>query len=284
MNLSNTATLESRLSEIDDRAEFAFILKPDFTEKEKERILLLSLLIKPDSLLHWRVFLGLPDDDHFAHEIAELKHKYGNLDKAFASASADDFQKQKKRVRAVCSRIVDARKFLHEHPPDSVTVLSVIDELFPSDDDELETVRKILDQLIEEKDTPGVLYNKFVDYIRTVPYEDGTVRVMTLMASKGLEADHVYILGCNAGNIPGSNRSSHISDFEHKEEQRRFLYVGFTRAKKSLTASWSQLIPFRQAKGHYTASVGTVKIAGKLYSRVGISEFLQDLKGITWEH
>ena len=75
-----------------------------------------------------------------------------------------------------------------------------------------------------------------------------------------------------------------MMDQEHREEQRRLLYVGFTRAKKSLSVSWSQLILFGQAKGHYTASVGTVKIAGKTYSRVGISDFLQDLKGITWEH
>jgi DNA helicase II / ATP-dependent DNA helicase PcrA len=268
---------------MNDEAKFAFILKPEFNEKEKERVLLFSLLVKRDSLLHIRAYVGLADDNHFAPEIAELKHRYGSLANVFKSASRDDFPKQKRRVRTVCSRIIDLHKFLEEHAPDSITVDTVIEELFPAEDQELQSVRKMLDQLREQEDTPEILYSKFVDYIRTVPHEEDTVRVMTLMASKGLEADHVYILGCNAGNLPGSNRSAHITDFEHQEEQRRLLYVGFTRAKKSLTVSWSRYMPFRQSKGHHTGSVGTIKIDGKVYSRVAISPFLQDLSGVTWE-
>ncbi len=100
---------------------------------------------------------------------------------------------------------------------------------------------------------------------------------MTLIASKGLEAEHVFIMGCNDGNIPGDNRSAYLSDHEYKQEQRRLLYVGVTRAKKGLTMSWSRNIPFRQSRGHYTRSVRTVTIGGVRYSQVGLSEFLQDV-------
>jgi superfamily I DNA/RNA helicase len=107
---------------------------------------------------------------------------------------------------------------------------------------------------------------------------------MTLMASKGLEAHHVYIIGCNAGNIPGQNRSAILTDYEYRAEQRRLLYVGFTRASMSLTVSWSTYIPFEQAKGQHTESVGTSKFGKKnLVAKVGMSDFLQDLPHITWE-
>ena len=262
---------------------FAFVLKPEFTEKEKEGILLFGLLVKPDSLLHLRAYLGLADNNHFAAEVKKLKEKHGNLANVLKSALGEDYPARRQRIRTVCNRIARLRNFLAAHVEGSATAATILDELFPEGDSEVAGVRKILSQLKEEEDTPAALYGNFVDYIRRVPYDANTVRVMTLMASKGLEEDHVYIMGCNAGNIPGSNRSSHLSDHEHLEEQRRLLYVAFTRAKKSLAVSWSRLIPFHQSRGHYTASVGTTKIGGKLFSRLGISPFLQDLSDVTWE-
>lgn len=82
-------------------------------------------------------------------------------------------------------------------------------------------------------------------------------------------------MGCNDGNIPGNNRSVYLTDHEHKQEQRRLLFVGVTRAKKSLTVTWSRNILFSQSPGHYTGSVRTVTIDGERYSQVGLSEFLQ---------
>jgi len=196
-----------------------------------------------------RAYVGLTDDDHFAPEIAELKHRYGNLTNVFRSASPDDVPKQKKRIRGVCGRIVELRKVIDAHDPQSTTADQIIDELFPVDEQELQSVRNILDQLREDDDTPETLYSTFVDYIRTVPHEDGIVRVMTLMASKGLEADHVYILGCNAGNIPGSNRSAHITDFEHKPTGR-FKPEGFGKIGQFVSAGRTATPALRERNNH----------------------------------
>jgi len=117
----------------------------------------------------------------------------------------------------------------------------------------------------------------------TRPSLDGTVRVMTLMASKGLQADHVYIIGCNSGNIPGENRSVHLSEAEHRQEQLRLLYVGFTRAARTLMVSWAREIPFRQARGHNTPAVRTIRRRGQPpVAVVGLSDFLQNLNA-QWE-
>lgn len=59
--------------------------------------------------------------------------------------------------------------------------------------------------------------------------EQRFVQIMTLHASKGLEFDNVWILGCEDGNLP------HIDSSE--EDERRLLYVGMTRARNRLILS-----------------------------------------------
>ncbi|MDR1072510.1 MAG: UvrD-helicase domain-containing protein, partial [Treponema sp.] len=64
------------------------------------------------------------------------------------------------------------------------------------------------------------------------------VRLMTMHASKGLEAEHVFIPALEDGILPftlyGDTRDSHI------EEERRLLYVAMTRAKRGLYLSWAK--------------------------------------------
>ncbi|MGB4109327.1 MAG: 3'-5' exonuclease, partial [Desulfomonilia bacterium] len=64
-----------------------------------------------------------------------------------------------------------------------------------------------------------------------------SVSVMTLHMSKGLEFDHVFILGLEEGLLPHA-RSMDTS--REIEEERRLLYVGITRARKEVTLSWSR--------------------------------------------
>jgi DNA helicase-2/ATP-dependent DNA helicase PcrA len=61
------------------------------------------------------------------------------------------------------------------------------------------------------------------------------VQLMTVHAAKGLEFDCVFITGLEEGLFPHENA---MSDFEGLEEERRLMYVGITRAQKSLNISW----------------------------------------------
>lgn len=263
--------------------DLLFVNKPKFGDSEQGKVLLFSLVANPNSLLHARCYLGVGDSDHYAEEIRDIKDTYeGSLATAMQRASPSDFSKRKKRICRICEKIEELRLFINAHSNNG-SLDQLIDELFPIDDTSLSDIRKILLSLRESEDNAKTLYSKFVDYIRTVPHSDNTVRVMTIMLSKGLEVDHVYIMGCNDGNIPGRNRSNYLSDHEYKEEQRRLLYVGFTRAKKSLTVSWSRFIPFGEARANYTEILGTYTINGEKHAKVGLSEFLQDLSGIYWE-
>ncbi len=67
--------------------------------------------------------------------------------------------------------------------------------------------------------------------------ETHSVVLMTLHAAKGLEFDHVAIVGLNEDLLP-SARSAH--DPDGMEEERRLLYVGITRARERLVLSYAR--------------------------------------------
>lgn len=62
-----------------------------------------------------------------------------------------------------------------------------------------------------------------------------TVTISTIHAVKGLEFEHVYVVGCSEGLIPFGSSSSQ----ESLEEERRLMYVAVTRAEKTLHLSYA---------------------------------------------
>ena len=69
--------------------------------------------------------------------------------------------------------------------------------------------------------------------IDTVDPNADRVFLMTLHSAKGLEFDHVYMVGMDDGLFP-SYRSIVDDDQDEIEEERRLCYVGITRAKREL--------------------------------------------------
>ncbi len=63
------------------------------------------------------------------------------------------------------------------------------------------------------------------------------VRLMTVHAAKGLEFDHVYVIGMEDGVFPHQNALAE----NRMEEERRLMYVAMTRARYQLTLSYARV-------------------------------------------
>ena len=76
------------------------------------------------------------------------------------------------------------------------------------------------------------------------------VRLSTLHAAKGLEFGHVFLVGVEEGLLPhrGNEDDEPAMRSLRIEEERRLMYVGVTRAQKSLSISWCR--KRRRAREH----------------------------------
>lgn len=66
------------------------------------------------------------------------------------------------------------------------------------------------------------------------------VAIATIHAAKGLEWDHVVVLGAREGGLPSEHTLRAPAEAQKAllEEERRLLYVATTRARKSLLFTW----------------------------------------------
>lgn len=120
--------------------------------------------------------------------------------------------------------------------PESESALQNIEELLGS------MRRKIEIEVLEEDSEPSL--EKWLQNVSLLTDMDegetekkNWVTLMTVHASKGLEFDHIFIVGMEENLFP--NVTS-LTNPEQLEEERRLFYVAITRAKKSATISFTQ--------------------------------------------
>jgi len=116
-------------------------------------------------------------------------------------------------------------KKYYDQLPDSLDRVSNIDEFYG-----------LFRDLIKEN--PGMNIDDFLNDLALQSDQDTidveNISIMSIHASKGLEFDHLYVIGMEEGFFPLVGDGSDI------EEERRLGYVAITRAKEELTLSYSQ--------------------------------------------
>jgi DNA helicase-2/ATP-dependent DNA helicase PcrA len=90
---------------------------------------------------------------------------------------------------------------------------------------------------------PGVSLSIFLEEVALIsdldnlPESQNAVTMMTLHAAKGLEFPNVFLIGLEEGIFPHSRS---LLEPEQLEEERRLMYVGITRAEKSLNLTFAR--------------------------------------------
>lgn len=98
----------------------------------------------------------------------------------------------------------------------------------------------------------------------------GSVTLMTLHASKGLEFPSVYIIGIESGLIPHERAvtDGNVSSFE---EERRLLFVGITRAMQNLTLTQTSERTFRGMRRTTISSPFIAELQGVIDRKASVA-------------
>ena len=116
-------------------------------------------------------------------------------------------------------------KSIYENMPDHAERIQNIDEFYGLFRDFI-------------KQNPEASLDEFLNELTLQSEQDEvegeSIYIMSIHASKGLEFDHLFVIGLEEGFLPL------IGDGSDIEEERRLGYVSFTRAKETLTLSHVQ--------------------------------------------
>ena len=120
--------------------------------------------------------------------------------------------------------------------PESISRIENIEELINGIKDFIEGEKEVVDSkatlsdFLEDVALASELDKDINDYQKKVS-------LMTIHLAKGLEFNHVYIVGLEEDLFPSAMSSSTRADLE---EERRLFYVALTRAKKKVTITYAK--------------------------------------------
>ncbi|MFH1605916.1 MAG: ATP-dependent DNA helicase UvrD2 [Nanoarchaeota archaeon] len=104
-----------------------------------------------------------------------------------------------------------------------------------------------LSQLLKSRNIKHIVRSD--EQRRSVLAGSDDVTLATIHAIKGLEADTVFVIGCNGLNFP-CRGSEHpvvdmvkVDEYDKEEEERRLFYVAMSRAKNTLFLTYSGTRP-----------------------------------------
>ncbi|MCE9530853.1 MAG: UvrD-helicase domain-containing protein [Planctomycetes bacterium] len=157
-------------------------------------------------------------------------------------------------------KLIKELRGLLEHAPEEI-IKAVIEQTGykemlkssndPDDQDRLANVEELVTAARQfSVENPAASLGDFLEQITLASDVDAwddqqdCVSVMTLHSSKGLEFPIVYVMAVEEGILP-HERSLRDTKGDEKEEERRLLFVGMTRAMKELNLTHARLRDFR---------------------------------------
>jgi len=150
--------------------------------------------------------------------------------------------------------------------PESISRIENIEELINGIKDFIEGEKEVVDSkatlsdFLEDVALASELDKNINDYQKKVS-------LMTIHLAKGLEFNHVYIVGLEEDLFPSAMSSTTRADLE---EERRLFYVALTRAKKKVTITYAKT-RYRWGKLNDCEPSRFIKEIDKTYTNYNLS-------------
>lgn len=187
--------------------------------------------------------------DRWVDEVHQARRQSGAsyLEALRSLESLEVYQRQK-----VDQLITDLRKIQFQTPFQALKTIrqeigydKYLEEYATKTGNDLKTVSEPLDELEQAVATHRTLHDflahvkEVEETIRKSRNQGDGIQLMTMHKAKGLEFEHVYCIGLVEEMIPHPKALQAEGDKadDAREEERRLLYVGMTRAKRYLTLS-----------------------------------------------
>ena len=123
---------------------------------------------------------------------------------------------------------------------------TVSDNSITEYEEEKATWRNLTNEVIGELGREQVTLNVLLQGLdlrsKTPSPPDGAVPCFTIHASKGMEFDHVYLVGLVEDQIPSWQAIKRGENSDEIQEERRNCFVAITRVQQSLTLTYSHRV------------------------------------------
>jgi DNA helicase-2/ATP-dependent DNA helicase PcrA len=156
-------------------------------------------------------------------------------------SDSDPILQPSEMSRTLVASFEEIRSNLEDLSEKKTDLHEFIDGMFPADDPDIEELRELAIEVVEDCGTPEELLKAMMDEITQpdVPLTVEEVRVMSLHKSKGLSSPYVFVAACVQGvlpQMPSGDTPQAEADAEF-EEARRLFFVAITRVKADLGQS-----------------------------------------------
>lgn len=232
----------------------------------KEVLSYIKFAINPDSMSDLKRIINVP-----VRGIGKV-----GLLKILSKQSDSLPPKTKAEYKNFLNRIEKIKNIIQQKTPADVVLevskISGIEEMYKNDGPEgverIENIKELANLASRYEDMESFLTEVALasdqDALEDKKEKSG-VRFMTVHASKGLEFDHVFVVGLEEGLFPHEKMDSKTDD----EEERRLFYVAITRAKKKLYLCHATM---RTIFGSTNVSVPSQFLEDVLESEVEVEE------------
>lgn len=136
----------------------------------------------------------------------------------------------------------DAFQWLNSLPDTAPDIQGVFDEYEEEKGTWHQLVNDISAQYGKQEVTLHLLLQELDLRSKSPEPPKGAVPCFTIHASKGMEFDHVYLVGMVEDQLPSWAAIKKGNDSREMQEERRNCFVAITRAQETLTLSYSEVV------------------------------------------